>query len=173
MRYSILFLFLFLLLLLNLKKESKAYPCAFRTEHQPYVDSRLRKYVDTYLDDMNKRGVDVSPYNCLDSILLVSVNTPICDDSHAIGCCDGKIVKVKFFTDVVYHDSSQYLQLLVYHELGHCMLHLPHENTEPSIMNSVENRPSSFYFEHWDYYIKEYIWLYNYYKDYPDGQFIP
>jgi hypothetical protein len=106
---------------------------------------------------MTQHGVDVSRFYKLDSIVMVPSTTRICDNETAVGCCDGKVIHVRFANDVEYHDKSAYLHTVVYHELGHCVLRLPHHEVKSSIMNPVLDRPSWFYRENWDYYMSEFF----------------
>jgi hypothetical protein len=137
------------------------------TRHTPYIDSTLRPIVAAYLDEMKMYDICVDRFYTLDSIVLVKTTTQICDEDNAIGCCDGRVVHVKYFNDAEMHDKDFYLKILIYHELGHCVLQLPHHRAVTSIMNPSNDRPMSVYKSHWDYYLGEYINFYYYVQAHP------
>lgn len=135
-----------------------------RVVRQPYVDPMLEVPVRIFLNDMRSEGIDVSYYYNLDSIILVPKNEVICDAEAALGCCFMNVVKIKLSDTEEIRDSLTYYNTVLYHELGHCVLGLPHNGNSPSLMNATRTFHEKDYTIHWKALRQEYILFYWYHK---------
>jgi hypothetical protein len=163
----VVLLILLISLFITLKPLKLPPPVVPSPVHTPYIDSALRPIVRDYLDTLKSHGLDISRFYRLDSILLVNDSQIICEDSTAIGCCDGHIVRIKRVPFIEWEDPQFYMKILVYHELGHCILRLPHHELFPAIMNSSMDKPLSHYKHMWSYYTEEYFAYITYINQHP------
>ena len=115
---------------------------------QPYVDSTLTPYVNTYITDMVANGIFPKNYILLDSIITVPRTQVICSDSNTNGCSVGVCQKdntkrYKIFVQQYSEEDSvsktQYYRYLIYHELGHAIFGLKHYNSGIDIMNAYSD----------------------------------
>jgi len=103
--------------------------CAKNTEaiyHYSDVDKRLHEYFKKFEEEGKKRGltVDLEKSNISGSIATINVN-------GIVGLCNYSANKVIIDEDFWTRSSNASKELIVFHELGHCYLHLSH-NTIPS-----------------------------------------
>jgi hypothetical protein len=138
-------------------------PTAYQ-QKVPYVSPVLQPYVNEFLKDM-----DISRYYELDSILFVGQSSQICNDDLAVGCCNNTIVKLKKPPYLIV-DMDMYLRVVVYHELGHCVLRLDHQNKRQSIMNPSPTQPLAQYRKWWGMY--RYEMMRYYFKEKHKGDLI-
>lgn len=99
-----------------------------------FIDSEFIPYIDMY-------RADKLHYNNISTIKHITMQFK--SASNSIGVC----IKQKIGFNMTYsieidpknwfNSTADERQLLVYHELGHCDLNLPHSNTPISIMNEV------------------------------------
>lgn len=104
----------------------------------PAVDKELRPYVDMFIRDCEARRKDCQER--LSKILEIRVvnmpNFSKKDDEIVIGLCyDGFLIKRIEINKQIMSYHGRYLQTLVYHELGHCMYDLEHEQRTDMIMS--------------------------------------
>ncbi len=126
-----------------------------------YIDPELRPFVMDYLDTMMKAGVDVSAISELDSIILVDDSVFICNDSLAIGCADNNKIRIKRELNYLIF-GDDYLKVIVYHEMGHAVLKLPHTNFYLHIMYETMLVNVSDYIKYWRYFYRSYLDYYFY-----------
>lgn len=133
-RVDVLLCTLYVLCVLNVAKISHDY---YHITHD-YVDSTLKKYLDSYIEAAKKRNVALKK----DKIMILFGKT--LEDS-VVGYCEDRsgvshiIIDSSFFNSV----SEEEREMLLYHELAHCLNDRDHcdveENEEPiSIMHSSD-----------------------------------
>ncbi len=101
----------------------------------------------SFLQEMEARGVE--PSKKLISIEIVDAEQMISIDGkpsfiEAL-CYEGKITINKFEWDIK-PDCKK--EILVYHELGHCLLNKTHSENPNSIMYKYSNLDCDYYLEH-------------------------
>lgn len=109
-------------------------------EKAPAIDQELKPYVAMFMHDCEARRTDCKTR--LSKILEIrAVNIPDFnekDNEVVIGLCyDGFLYKRVEINKAIIHYHVKYLQTLIYHELGHCMYDLEHENKTDTIMSPV------------------------------------
>jgi len=106
------------------------------------------------MDDALDRGVDISGIYELDSITLKTFPYP-----HVLGMCyytDSKIAIVKPEGPAANFSKFHYL-MIIYHELGHCVLKKLHTCNKIGIMNpSFKVNNVQPYFINWEYLVDDY-----------------
>lgn len=125
-------------------------------KHVTYISPELRPIVEDYLKVMSGANVDISRYNKIDSILLVDSAKIICNTDGAIGCSFQGVVQIKK-TGQYYFFGDEYLKVMIYHEMGHELLSLPHSNFYSHIMFPIIHENILFYTFNWDKLLKSYI----------------
>lgn len=96
----------------------------------------LEAIVDKFYKEVNEQGL------FLDHDVAVTFSQPMqmCnDDDRAIGCASGQYVEV--LTEWWLASTCEEREALVYHELGHAILHLEHKDgtlMDPVITGAVE-----------------------------------
>jgi hypothetical protein len=123
--------------------------------------AEVEKYVVKFVDDAKTQGI-----NLLNGMIQNKVSIQIADlaayGSSTIGLCQtgGSIRKVTFDTEFWNKATETQRELLVHHELGHCVLYRVHLSTKlpdgrytsimyPSIM------PDRIYLDNYTYYQQE------------------
>jgi len=125
----------------------------FRT---PFITNELKPYVEEYLRTMLLNKINVDEFFEIDSILLVPMDRIICGSEEMIGCAYGDKVLIKMgYSYIAYGDF--YIKVLLYHELGHRVLGLPHSNFEAHIMYPTPNPRYSLYIYNWGRFFKSYV----------------
>lgn len=101
------------------------YTCKKNTEEiciYPNVDEPLHKYFKKFEEEGKKRGVkvDLIKSKVYGSLTKIHANS-------IVGICDNN--KTRVFIDKDFWDRSSDLskELIIFHELGHCYLKLPHK----------------------------------------------
>jgi hypothetical protein len=122
---------------------------------KPWVDPELKPYVDQYLQDMEDMGMPISRYKKIDSIILLPDTAIACTDG-ALGCANNRLVFIKRPSGGYLIDTNMYYTFLVYHEMGHAMYNLPHNNFRLSIMNEAPVLNMREYRMLWDKFKLEY-----------------
>jgi hypothetical protein len=89
-------------------------------------------------------------------IKLVNVVDP--SDPNVIGLCIvyGNLREIRL-QDKMYFPESIDFKFLVWHELGHCLMDLPHIDNRPHIMNSV-TMPQDKIVQQWVYLIRDFFY---------------
>jgi hypothetical protein len=129
---------------------------------QPYVgDAALSKYVNAFIQNASAQGVNVLPYmkNPTLQVRVASLSTV---SSSTIGLCEfsGSLRRVTLDSAFWNSSSETYREILMHHELGHCVLERYHTSTRlssgqyasimtPYILNS------SVYAANKPYYVQE------------------
>ena len=82
------------------------------------VDPQLQSFVDNFVEDMNERGIfrDISG---------LSVSFAELDDGIAGICIPSQGTVI---ISPIFRDSTNNLEELIYHELGHCVLGMEHRD---------------------------------------------
>lgn len=115
---------------------------------KPYVTKELQPYVNAYITDLVVHGIYPSRLAKMDSIILVPVSRLICSDTLCEGCSvtkriSRKIMKRKVLIQAYSALDSvgkpSYYRYLVYHELGHALFDLDHDDEGLHIMNSCSD----------------------------------
>jgi hypothetical protein len=107
---------------------------------RPAIDSEVKGYVDMFMADCEARRTDCKEN--LAKILEIRVVTipdlnPK-DDEVTVGLCyDGFFFKRIHINKIALAYHGRYMQTLIYHELGHCMYNLDHEEKLDMIMSPV------------------------------------
>lgn len=128
----------------------------FQMMDKVYISPELKPHVKHYLEEMMAQGVNVYGIGLLDSIIVVPDSAKVCESYDAIGCSFGGSVKVKKGRGY-YTNPQLYWRLMMYHELGHAILKLPHSNfyfhiMYPSILEDIE-----IYEANWVLFLKAYV----------------
>lgn len=132
----------------------------------PYISPELRPFVDEFILDMDSNHIPITRISNLDSIIIVPDDMLICGDTwesvdEAIGCSSGFRVQIKRERED-FPETNTYLRFMVYHELGHAILNLPHDNSCLQIMNSSIDPYITEYDKYWpslhQQFIGEYWW---------------
>jgi hypothetical protein len=123
----------------------------------PYVSPVLRPYVKAYLQDMKANGVDVSDYGRLPYVRLVPSSEQICGTDQAVGCSEGGRVRIMEYLPNDKFTEEQYYRVLVYHELGHALLGMPHTDEVLSIMNTYSDSTLAVIEQRWGYLHHQYV----------------
>lgn len=142
-RIDVLLCALYVLCILNLTKVGHDY---YSITHD-YVDSGLKKYLDTYIEEANKRNISLKS----NKIMILFGKTL---EDGIVGYCEDRsgvshiIIDPGFFNSV----SEAEKEMLMYHELAHCLNDRNHcdieDNDEPiSIMHSSDYPIKSYYKE--------------------------
>lgn len=121
--------------------------------HAPVVNihSEFSYYVDLFKEESIKQNKEVH----INDLSIEFVDDFI--EENKIGNCLYSTNKTPFITikkDYWFNVASDELrQMLIFHELGHCILHrFLHEDTKKSIMNTYIQDDL---YEHYDEYMKE------------------
>lgn len=137
----------------------------YQSMNRVYIDPEIKPYVKSYLDVMIMRNVDVFGISNLDSIIFVPNDAIICDSGDAIGCSWNGTIKIKKNWRY-YLSTENYLKVMMYHELGHAILKLPHANFSYHIMFPSINVDTDVYEINWKYYLDTYVAYYQYCNEY-------
>ena len=98
-------------------------------QNKPYVDPELRQPVNEWLKDCDKyKPMGWEVYNMFDSILVDDMM-----EYNMLGICIPSRNVILINREVL--SNGFLLKLVVYHELGHCILHKSHICDRISIMN--------------------------------------
>ncbi len=124
--------------------------------HVTYVEPELRPIVEEYLKEMLKNNISIAKMDFIDSIILVDNKTIICGSETAIGCSYNGMVRIKKNIQYSFF-GKDYLKVMVYHELGHALLSLPHSNFFNHVMFPVIHENIDYYIFNWDKFFKSYV----------------
>ena len=118
----------------------------------PYIDPFLDRAVNDWVLDMKKSKLNwKGSFHRFDSIVSINFPTP-----GILGYCD-KETKVIYISKTVI-DNPFLVKMVVYHELGHCILGYEHTCDRLSIMNpSLNYFPEELYYMCWDLLVEDYI----------------
>ena len=107
------------------------------TENKPYIDSQFRHHVDMFKIEAAWRGLTVD-------IDKVSVMFDVKDkDPSVVGLCSLSFIAptIRIRHDIWNTMQEEEREALLFHELGHCLLHRNHcdndSGTPISLMNST------------------------------------
>lgn len=101
----------------------------FETQNNGTVDATLKPYLDTFLKYANQNGRAFETLN-LDMTFSESM-PPSNNGGSVIGYCQRSsgykrvVIKISYWNSASVSDREQ----LVFHELGHCLLNLDHNDT--------------------------------------------
>lgn len=124
------------------------------------VDRRLEPFLDSFIEDAKRYGVDVNE-SLLSSLEYGDISGPYMDD--AIGVCLPFIVGPTHFSlphssriiiEPVYPYNSCSFKALVYHELAHCLLYKPH-SSRYTLMSPFMEDNEKFYCQNWEAMLEE------------------
>lgn len=93
----------------------------------PAIHPDLVKYIDSFVDDCSRYGANLTDLRYLQ---YVNYGNNIAGKPEMVGVCWSLFVPgVKFATAIEVQDMNDDLlqKALMYHELGHCVLNLPHK----------------------------------------------
>lgn len=95
--------------------------------------AELAKYINKFVDDGKAQGVDVVPHMS-NPKLVVQIASLKTVGSSTIGLCEsgGGLRRVTFDTTFWNSTSETQREILVHHELGHCVLGRPHTSAKLS-----------------------------------------
>ena len=120
----------------------------------PYIDPYIKPYVEHWIQQAQKRNIDISPLYQLDSIVLQPFPTP-----HTLGMCylgERKIGIISPEGEASGFSKFHYL-VIIYHELGHCVLGRYHTCDRLAIMNPhLKTSSIKTYFKYWNYIVDDY-----------------
>lgn len=144
----------------------------------PYQVTDLAPYVDSFLVESKIHGHPVEIPALLVSYIhneWISEDTDVScrPRAHMLGYCNLKDAVLEIAIDKDYWDGADYEEQLslVFHELGHCVLHRRHKDDRilvggrripVSLMNSTQEDEQSYFLEHFDFYMDE---LFNFESD--------
>ena len=120
------------------------------------VDAQLRPYYDQFINDASIRRTRLN--TGLETVKLVSeIASPDKDkDTRIIGVCiwhyyeNGVALRNVEIVKSLLSDPIQ-LKLVVYHELGHCLLNLDHTpNNSQQIMDPISDLSSEYASKNWN-----------------------
>ena len=157
--------FLLISLMVCLKSDAQIIPLRKYESRElklPYISPELLKPVLSFIDDMTAEGVDVSDIERLDSIIIVPDVQCLCKTKYAIGCSDEKLVQIKRLWYFSFYQNAYY-RTIIWHELGHAILRLPHyDDGGLHIMNSFIDPDMLMYDRYWPLFRTGYIRYYWY-----------
>lgn len=109
--------------------------CAFDQTIEYRVDSDLLKYVNGFYTEASIRGITLQKTNL--DIYLDSANKKVnvFDPGISFRIGHQKIVAIDYF--FLTHSDSISNEIVIYHELGHSLLGLPHSSDKKSLMYST------------------------------------
>lgn len=120
----------------------------------PYIDPSIRPYVEHWVDEAQKRNIDISKLYQLDSIVIQEFPTP-----NTLGMCYLGQRKIGIIapTGQASQFSKFHYLVIIYHELGHCVLGRHHTCDRLAIMNPhlpvSDMKP---HFVYWEYIVDDY-----------------
>ena len=118
----------------------------------PYIDPLIERAVNEWVLDMKESDLRwKGTFHRFDSI--VTINFPI---PGVLGYCDKETKVVYISRNVI--DDPFLVRMVVYHELGHCILGYEHTCDKLSIMNpSLNYFPEELYRLCWDILVEKYV----------------
>ena len=118
----------------------------------PYIDPFLDRAVNDWVLDMKKSKLNwKGSFHRFDSIVSINFPTP-----GILGYCD-KETKVIYISKTVI-DNPFLVKMVVYHELGHCILEYDHICDRMAIMNPALNfYPRELYQSMWDRLVEDFF----------------
>ena len=132
---------------------------------EPLVEEQLKTYIYDFKQECKTRNVNIKSYNKLDSIFTVDHFYDLFGypEPTVLGRCypfDRKIELKRVITE------PKEIKLIIFHELGHCVLNKSHMTDKLGIMNpTLDITDIDKYFENWDRMLED---LY-YYDDGTQG----
>lgn len=142
-----------------LPKEPKTTATPRPVQDGPAIDKELQYYVDLFIDDCEVRRKDCKMrLSWLKEIKVVEMeDKDKTDQAVTVGLCYLSIFSRRVHINkVALEYSSRYVQTLVYHELGHCMYDLDHEEKPDMLMS--EMMPSmAVIFRDWNHLLDDFF----------------
>lgn len=109
--------------------------CSERLKPYNYVDSSLIDYIETFKDEMSKRGVIADISNI--SVIIEKIPQNSFNEYTAAMCeFPQRIIKLdsRIFNKYGKDGYSSIIEHIIFHELGHCVFGLEHSKNENSLM---------------------------------------
>lgn len=126
------------------KKNNPTPAPKYFTEHYPKLDSEIAPIFEIWVNESieNKTNPNWSNVN------FITFSDTLSYMDFAGLQIDGKGIYIS--KD---YQNSQYLKIILYHELGHGMFSLPHDTSKVNIMGSYFNEfIGKIYLTNWEYY---------------------
>lgn len=116
------------------------------------VEPELKPYVDMFLEDAVSRGIDVSKFYTEDvSIMYTDTRSGVVSKSTAWAWKLGKRgVRIEVYKPAFDKNYDVSKKLIIYHELGHDLFNLPHNDNILIMMPTLPQRMVSIGQEHYD-----------------------
>lgn len=131
-----------------------------RCTAEQIVDHRLKPFLDSFIEDAKRYGVDVNE-SLLSSLEYGDISGPLMED--AIGVCLPLVTGPASFSlprssriiiEPAYPYNSCSFKALVYHELAHCLLYESHSERFTLMSPFMENN-EKFYCQNWESLLEE------------------
>jgi Zn-dependent peptidase ImmA (M78 family) len=104
------------------------FSCSYQREFK--VDKELKVYVDSFFDLAMNKGLLIQKEN-----LIVTLSANIGSLQGLSSKKNGqRIVEINYYNYQNY--SSDYIEAIVFHELGHALLNRGHDDSVESLMNT-------------------------------------
>lgn len=122
-------------------------------DYEQPVD-KLQTFIDEFKKDCGSYGRDLSRFSTLESVKFGDPSTD--EEPNRVGVCnwwkhDGDVYKTEIIVSPL--KSHILLRGLMYHELGHCILGLPH--TSDTTMMSPNLLSPYYYEDNWNNLVKQ------------------